>query len=142
MGTSSEDVLYSFSLTSLVQLLIILIILCICVCAQSCPTLQPHGLYIATRLLCPCYSPGKNIEVGCHFLIQGIFLTQGSNPYLLCLLHWQVDSLPLCHLESPLIILGPANILMSILKILEMLSCQQIASVQLAQDFKLCCCCC
>ena len=34
-------------------------------------------------------SPGKNIEVGCHALLQGIFLTQGSNPSLLCLLHWQ-----------------------------------------------------
>ena len=30
----------------------------------------------------------------CHFLLQGIFLTQGSN---LCLLHWQTDSLPLSH---------------------------------------------
>ena len=30
--------------------------------------------------------------VGCHFLLQGIFSTQGSN---LCLLHWQADSLPL-----------------------------------------------
>ena len=29
------------------------------------------------------------------------FLTQGSNPHLLCLLHWQVSSLPLCHLGSP-----------------------------------------
>ena len=25
----------------------------------------------------------------------------GSNPYLLCLLHWQADSLPLSHLGSP-----------------------------------------
>ena len=33
--------------------------------------------------------------MGCHFLLQGIFPTQGSNP---CLLHWQVDSLPL---ETP-----------------------------------------
>ena len=32
---------------------------------------------------------------GSLFLLQGIFLTQGSNPQLLCLLHWQVDSLPL-----------------------------------------------
>ena len=31
--------------------------------------------------------------MGCHFLLQGIFLTRGSNPCLLCLLHWQVDSL-------------------------------------------------
>ena len=33
--------------------------------------------------------------------MHGTFLTQGSNPRLLCLLHWQVDSLPLCHLGSP-----------------------------------------
>ena len=31
--------------------------------------------------------------MGCHFLLQGIFLTQGSNPLLLGLLHWQVGSL-------------------------------------------------
>ena len=36
-----------------------------------------------TRLLCPWDSPGKNNGVGCHFLLQGIFLTQGSNPTLL-----------------------------------------------------------
>ena len=30
-----------------------------------------------------------------HFLLQGIFPSQGSNPYLLHLLHWQEDSLPL-----------------------------------------------
>ena len=39
------------------------------------------GLW-SPRLLCPWDSPGKNIEVGCHFLLQGIFLTQGSNPGL------------------------------------------------------------
>ena len=33
--------------------------------------------------------------MGCHFLLQGIFLTQGSNQRLLILLHWQVGSLPL-----------------------------------------------
>ena len=33
-----------------------------------------------------------NTGVGCHFLLQGIFQTQGSNPHLLCLL--QADSLP------------------------------------------------
>ena len=35
-------------------------------------------------------SPGKNTGVSCHTLLQGIFLTQGSNPCLLSLLHWQV----------------------------------------------------
>ena len=32
------------------------------------------------KLLCPWNFPGKNSGVGCHFLFQGIFLTQGSNP--------------------------------------------------------------
>ena len=36
-----------------------------------------------------------------HFLLQGIFPAQGSNLHLLCLLHWQADSLPLSHLGSP-----------------------------------------
>ena len=40
-------------------------------------------------------SPGKNTGVGCHALLQRIFLTQGSNLHLLCLLHWQASSLPL-----------------------------------------------
>ena len=39
--------------------------------------------------------------MGCHFLLQGVFQTQGSNPHLLCLLHWQMDSLPLSHQGSP-----------------------------------------
>ena len=37
---------------------------------------------------------------GLAFLLQGIFLTQGSNPCLLRLLRWQAGSLPLCHLGS------------------------------------------
>ena len=45
-------------------------------------SLRPRGLQ-PTRLLCPWASPGKNTGVGCHFLLQGIFLTQGLNPYLL-----------------------------------------------------------
>ena len=40
-----------------------------------------------------CSPPGKNTGVGCHFIFQGIFLTQGSNWCLLHLLHWQADSL-------------------------------------------------
>jgi len=45
-------------------------------------------------------SPGKNTGVDCYFLLQGIFLIQGSNLCLLCPLHWQVDSFPLSHLGS------------------------------------------
>ena len=48
-------------------------------------------------------SPGKNTGVGCHFLLQGIFLTQGSSPHLLHFLHWQEGSLRLCHLEAPVV---------------------------------------
>ena len=44
--------------------------------------LQPHGLWSA-RLLCPWDSPGKNTGVGSHFILQGIFLTQGSDLGLL-----------------------------------------------------------
>ena len=50
----------------------------LCSVAQSCPTLQPHGLE-PTRLLCPWDSPGKNTGVGFHALLQGIFPTQGLN---------------------------------------------------------------
>ena len=53
---------------------------------QSCPTVQPHRPQL-TRLLCPWDSPGKNTGVGCHCLLQGIFLTHGMNLCLLRLLH-------------------------------------------------------
>ena len=44
-------------------------------------SLQPHGLQ-PNRLLCPWGFPGENTGVGCHFLLQEIFPTQGSNPGL------------------------------------------------------------
>ena len=52
-----------------------------CSCSVMSDSLQPHGLYPA-RLLHPWDFPGKNSVVGCHFLLQGIFTTQGSNPGL------------------------------------------------------------
>ena len=57
----------------------------LCVHAQSGLTLQPHGLQ-PLRLASPWDLPGKNAGVGCPFLFQGIFLTQGWNPRLLLLL--------------------------------------------------------
>ena len=51
--------------------------------AQSCPTLCNPMDYSPSRLLFLWNSPGKNFGVGCHFLLQGIFLTQGLNPGLL-----------------------------------------------------------
>ena len=57
-------------------------------------SLWPYVLH-PTRLLCSEDSPGRNTGMGCHALIQGIFLTQGSNSCLVHLLHWQAGSLPL-----------------------------------------------
>ena len=42
-------------------------------------SLRPHGQQ-PTKLLCSWDFPGKNTGVGCHFPLQGIFPTQGSNP--------------------------------------------------------------
>ena len=64
-------------------------------CCVGSSSLRPH---VTARLFCPWDSPGKNTGVGCHFLLQRFFLTRGSNPQLL---HYQVDSSPLSHLETP-----------------------------------------
>ena len=44
-------------------------------------SLRPHGLQL-TRLLRSWDFPDKNTGVGCHFLLQGVFPIQGSNPGL------------------------------------------------------------
>ena len=66
---------------------------CMCVSHSVVSDLWSHGLQ-PTRLLCPWNSAGKNTGVGCHFSLQGIFLTQGSNTglqyhrqFLYCLSH-------------------------------------------------------
>ena len=87
----------SDSESSCCKLLIDSTLLICCLVAESCPTLRLHGLK-PTKSLRPWDSPGKNAGVSCHFLLQGIFPTQGLN---LCLLHWQADSLPLGHQGSP-----------------------------------------
>ena len=70
----------------------------VCVCSQ---------FWLSLYDPMDCSPPGYSVHgiiqttgVGCHFLLQGIFPTQGSNLSLLHLLHWQVDSLPLSHLKS------------------------------------------
>ena len=81
----------------------------VCSVAQSCLTLcntidysppvsSIHGIFFLR----------KNTRVGCYFLLQGIFLTQGWNtpppyPCLLNPLHWQTDSLPLAPPGKPLL---------------------------------------
>ena len=50
-----------------------------CLChVQLFMTLQTE----ASRLFCPWDFPGKITGVDCHFLLQGIFRTQGLNPHL------------------------------------------------------------
>ena len=70
-------------------------------CAQSLCHVRLFGTPDSVALQTPACLwdfSGKNTGVGCHFLLQGIFPTQGLNP---CILHWQEDSLPLSHPGSP-----------------------------------------
>ena len=83
-------------------------VLCTCVQSLSLVQLQLHGLW-TIQCLYPWDSPGKNIAVGCHFLLLGIFLTQGSNLHLLNLLLWHMGSLPLRQLGSPGMDVGDMN---------------------------------
>ena len=77
---------------------IIFILLLVC---QSVSLVQLFANPVSASLLCPWDSPGKNTGMGCHSLLRGIFLTQGSNLCLLHLMYWQVNSLPWSYLGSP-----------------------------------------
>ena len=75
-----------------------------CVCAKSlqlCPTLCGPVDVQPTSFFGPWDSPGKNTGVGYHAILQGIFPTQGLNPSLSSLLHWQGSSLPLAPSGKP-----------------------------------------
>ena len=80
--------------------------LCVCVrsAAKSCPTLcnpidnSPPGSCVHGIIQAKYWN-------GLPFPSQGIFWTKGSNPHLLCLLHWHVGSLPLGGLTIHWIIL-------------------------------------
>ena len=59
---------------------------------ESClplPACSFHATFVPSLPLCP-----GTTGVGYHPLLQGIFLTQGSNPCLSRLFHWQAGSLP------------------------------------------------
>ena len=82
---------------------------CVCVCvrdartcsvAQSCPTLQAHGLYVATQAPLSMGFPRQEYRSRLPFPTQGDLPHQQSNLCLWQLLHWQVDSLPLSHQGS------------------------------------------
>ena len=66
---------------------VVCVCVCVCVCARACLVIQfcpiLCNLMDPGRFLCAWDSPGKNTGVGCHSLVQGLFLTQGLNPCLL-----------------------------------------------------------
>ena len=68
-----------------------------CPVTQSCLPLCDLMDCIACQAPLSLDFPGKNTRVGHHLLLQGIFLDQELNPYLL---HWQADCLPLSHQGS------------------------------------------
>ena len=75
----------------------------LCICALCCVKSFQSCLTLFKTMDCSLSgssvqwdSPSKNTGGGCYALL--LFLTQGSSPGLLCLLHWQVGSLPA---ESP-----------------------------------------
>ena len=47
--------------------------------------------------LCPWNFPGKNTGVGCHALLQGFFLTQGSNGFFTTSTTWEIHSVAYLH---------------------------------------------
>ena len=66
--------------------------LCVCMwIIQLCPNLSDPMDCVAHQAPLSMEFSGKGTGVGCHSLLEGIFLTQWSN---LSLLHWQADSLP------------------------------------------------
>ena len=74
------------------------------VCAKSLQSYQTLCYPMnsqPTRLICPGAFPVKNTGVSCCALLQWIFLTQGLNLHLLCLLHWQAGPVPLAPLGKP-----------------------------------------
>ena len=91
-------------------------------CSVISDSLQPHGPYS------PWNSPGQNTGVGSHFLLQGIFLTQGLNPVLL---HCRQILYQLSHKGGPRILeLGSLFLLQGIFPTQELnqglLHCRQI----------------
>ena len=80
----------------------------VCMCVWACVHMRacsvafeswgPYGLYSPPSSSVHRIFRSKNTGMGCHFLLQWIFLTQGSNLHLL---HWQVDSLTIVPLGKP-----------------------------------------
>ena len=88
------------------------------VCAKSlqlCPTLcEPMDCSP------PGSSPGKNSGEGCHVFLQGIFLTQGLNPSLLCLLQADRFFTTIVAQEGPEVLMS--TVFLTFVSLLQMLT--------------------
>ena len=77
--------------------------MCLCLCAQLCLFCDPTD-HTPGRSSVRGISQGRTLGMGCHFLLQGIFSTQGLNSWLL-LARWspvlQADSLSLSNQGNP-----------------------------------------
>ena len=85
---------------------LVLYLKCLCVCMLNCYShiqLFATPWTVATRLLCPCDSLGKDTGVCCHALLQGTVPVQGLNPCLSHLLQCHAGTLPL----EPLVHIRP-----------------------------------
>ena len=91
---------------------IVCVCMCVCVCVCVCVYVCAHAhsimsdsfvtpWTIATSHLCPWDFPGKNTRAGCQFLLQGIFLTQGSNTHscVSCIGRWILYHQPSTHIK-------------------------------------------
>ena len=74
---SIQDIFFWISVDFIFIATCLKLSVCVLTCLVVSDSLPPHGL------LCPWDFPGKNTGVRCHFLLQEIFLTQGSNLHLL-----------------------------------------------------------
>jgi len=99
---------YSVDSLWLCPFLCVCVCVCVCVCACahalscfSCVWLFGTPWTIARQAPLSMGFSKQNTGVGCRALLQEIFLIQGSNLRLLCLLHWQAGSLPLAPLGKP-----------------------------------------
>ena len=82
----------------------------VCVPAQSLSRVQLFAtLWTVAREAPLSMEFPENTGVGCHFLLQGIFLIQELNLGLQRLLHWQAGSLWLMALGSPCAVVGPTK---------------------------------
>ena len=71
-------------------------------CMQLCATLWMVAHQAPLSMGFTKNPMDKNTGVGYHAHLQGIFPTQELNPHLLCVLHWQVGTLPLAPLGKPI----------------------------------------